>query len=65
MDAIVEAFVLNIYVVIFKTLCNFGTWLINEVFLKENRRILMILDGSLFSNIHPLTQQIGVNVFHV
>lgn len=65
MDAIVEAFVLNIYVVIFKTLCNFGTWLINEVFLKENRRILMILGGSLFSNIHPLTQQIGVNVFHV
>ena len=65
MDTIVEAFVLNIYVVIFKTLCNFGSWLINEVLLKENRRILMILNGSLFSNIHSLTQQIGVNAFHI
>ena len=64
MNAIIAAVVLNIDVIVLKTFGYFGTRFIYKVFLEISRRILMIFNSSIFSNINPLTKQVCINVLH-
>ena len=64
MDAIIAAMVLNVDVIVLKTFGYFGTRFIYKVFLEISRRILMIFNSAIFSNINPLTKQVCINAFH-
>lgn len=64
MNAIIAAMVLNVDVIMFKAFSHFGIRLIHKVFLEISRRILMIFNSVIFSNINPLTKQVCINAFH-